>query len=237
MADSDDVPKKGMNAWGQAISAAALVAALAIGFWVIAKTDAESSAEPKPATCSGGEAEKVAKAGKKAAGQVSGAQLCGVLNRRDLAELLGTPTEIAKSASGSGSSVKTAGGREFSTPSARVEFETYTVTLEGTYDGRPVADTAGLFGDTQARRTFLGRRAVLYSDRTIRIRFRLDGSDSSSAPGVPARVLSVAQDAKDRGGSFELTLWRSDGAVPDDAVLFQVAGKVLPRIPGWAPAK
>ncbi|RFC73666.1 DUF6215 domain-containing protein [Streptomyces sp. AcE210] len=237
MADSDDVPEKGMNAWGQAISAVALAAALAIGIWVIAKTDAAgSSAEPKPATCSGGEAEKGAKAGE-AAGQVTGAQLCGVLNRRDLADLLGTPTEIAKSASGSGSSVKTAGGREISTPSARVEFETYTVTLEGTYDGHPVADTAGLFGDPQERRTFLGRRAVLYSDRTINIRFRLDGSDSSSAPGVPARVLSVAQDEKDRGGSFELTLWRSDGAVPDDTVLFQVAETVLPSIPGWGPAE
>ncbi|MEU8482080.1 DUF6215 domain-containing protein [Streptomyces sp. NPDC048641] len=236
MADSDDVPKKGMNAWGQAISAVALVAALAIGFWAMAKKDAESSAEPKPAACSGGEAEKGAKAGE-AAGEVSGAQLCGVLNRRDLAELLGTPTEIAKSASGSASSIKTAGGREISTPSARVEFETYTVTLEGTYDGHPVADTAGLFGDTQKRRTFLGHRAVLYSDRTISIRFRLDGSDSSSAPGVPARVLSVAQDPKDKGGSFELSLWRSDGAVPDDTTLFQVAEKVLPGIPGWAPAK
>ncbi|MFD3558825.1 DUF6215 domain-containing protein [Streptomyces sp. NPDC058686] len=232
MADSDDVPKKGMNAWGQAISAVALVAALAIGFWAMAKKDAESSAEPKPAACSGGEAEKGAKAG-----EVSGAQLCGVLNRRDLAELLGTPAEIAKSASGSASSIKTAGGREISTPSARVEFETYTVTLEGTYDGHPVADTAGLFGDTQKRRTFLGHRAVLYSDRTISIRFRLDGSDSSSAPGVPARVLSVAQDPKDKGGSFELSLWRSDGAVPDDTTLFQVAEKVLPGIPGWAPTK
>ncbi|WP_393063434.1 DUF6215 domain-containing protein [Streptomyces sp. LN549] len=59
----------------------------------------------------------------------SGARLCEALNRSDLAELLGTPGEIAKSASGRDGSVMLAGGKETATPSARVEFGTYTVTL------------------------------------------------------------------------------------------------------------
>ncbi|WP_328891535.1 hypothetical protein [Streptomyces sp. NBC_00316] len=44
----------------------------------------------------------------------------------------------------------------------------------------------------------------------------------------------MAQDAKDSGGSFEVTLWRADGGVPDDAVLLRAAEKVLPTVPGWA---
>ncbi|MFF7190678.1 hypothetical protein ACFZAR_36935 [Streptomyces sp. NPDC008222] len=44
----------------------------------------------------------------------------------------------------------------------------------------------------------------------------------------------MAQDAKDRGSSFEGSLWRADGWVPDDAVLLRVAEKVLPTVPGWA---
>ncbi|WP_406308939.1 hypothetical protein [Streptomyces sp. NBC_00623] len=74
----------------------------------------------------------------------------------------------------------------------------------------------------------------MYSDRTISISFRLDGSDTDSGPGVPARALTVARDAEDSGGSFEVVLWRADGGVPDDAVLLRVAEKVLPTVPGWA---
>lgn len=78
--------------------------------------------------------------------RVSGAQLCEALNRPDLAELLGTPGEIAKTAGGSGGSVKLAGGKEIATPSARVEFGTYTVTLSATYDRFSVAGSAALLG-------------------------------------------------------------------------------------------
>ncbi|WP_159030594.1 MULTISPECIES: hypothetical protein [Streptomyces] len=34
-------------------------------------------------------------------------------------------------------------------------------------------------------------------------------------------------------GSLDVTLWRVDGVVPDDAVLLRVAEKVLPTVPGW----
>lgn len=142
---------------------------------------------------------------------VSGAQLCEALNRTDLAELLGTPGETAKTAGGSDGSVKFAGGKEVFNPSARVEFGTYTVTLSATYDRFPVAGSAAFLGNGARQRTVLGRPAVVYSDRTISISFRLDGSDADSGPGVPARALTVARDAKDSGGSFEVVLWRADG--------------------------
>ncbi|MCX3061616.1 DUF6215 domain-containing protein [Streptomyces beihaiensis] len=220
---------------GQAISAVAVVAALGLGLMAFngmsSGYGAGDEPDPKPATCSGGKAEK----GDKAAGRVSGAQLCKALNRPDLAELLGTPTEVAKTASAGGGAITMAGGRKIPNPSTEIDFPTYTVTLEGTYDDVPVGDTATLLGDTQPHRTFLGRRAALYSDRTIRVRFRLDGGEATGTPGDgdPVRVLSVAQDPKDKGGSFDLALWRSDGGVPDDAVLLAVARKVLPTIPGW----
>ncbi|MGW1890827.1 DUF6215 domain-containing protein [Streptomyces sp. NPDC002004] len=232
MADDIDTPTKVAGAWGQAVAAVALVAALGVGLWTVQKTESPNSA-PSPATCSGGEPEKGSREPGKAPRHVSGAQLCEALNRPDLADLLGTPTETVKTAGGSGGSVRWAGGKEIDTPSARVEFETYTVTLSATYDRLPVAGSAGLLGDGARQRTLLGRPAVLHPDHTVSIRFRLDGGDTDSGPGVPARALTVARDAKDSGGSFDVTLWRADGGVPDDATVLRVAEKVLPTVPGW----
>ncbi|MEV3969509.1 DUF6215 domain-containing protein [Streptomyces sp. NPDC050698] len=225
MAEENDTMTSA-SAWGQALAAVVLVGALGAGFWGLAKTSAAES-EPKPATCS--DEETPAPKG----GHLSGAQLCEALNRSDLAALLGTPAEIAQTAYGSDSSFKTGSGKEIRTPQARVEFETYTVTLAATYDGLPVAGSETLLGSDARRRKVLGRPGVLYSERTLSISFRLDGGDADSGPGVPARVLSVARDAKDRGGSLEVVLWRADGGVPDDAVLLGVAEKVLPTVPGW----
>ncbi|MFB6847602.1 DUF6215 domain-containing protein [Streptomyces sp. NPDC056373] len=216
-----DAPMKSVNAWGQALAAVVLVGALGAGFWGLAKTSAAKS-EPKPAACSDGATP--ATKGK----HLSGAQLCEALNRSDLAALLGTPTEIAKTASGSDSSIG-----KIATPQAQVEFETYTVTLSATYDGLPVAGSETLLGPDARPRKTLGRPGVLYSTRTISISFRLDGGDADSGPGVPARALTVARDSKDRGGSLDVTLWRADGVVPDDAVLLRVAEKVLPTVPEW----
>ncbi|WP_377273356.1 DUF6215 domain-containing protein [Peterkaempfera sp. SMS 1(5)a] len=224
--DVNDESAQEPGAWGQVIAAVAMVAALGLGLWTFGKTSSSDSAQ-KPATCSGGAAEDSSR-------RISGAQLCEALNRPDLAAVLGTPGEKAKTASGSGGSLKLAGGTEIATPSARVEFETYTVTLSATYDHLPVAGSAVLLGDGALQKTVLGRPAVLYSDRTINISFRLDGSDSNSGPGAPARALTVALDAKDRGGSIDVALWRADGLVPDDSVLLRVAETVLPTVPGWA---
>ncbi|MFD5743487.1 DUF6215 domain-containing protein [Streptomyces massasporeus] len=227
MAEENDAPMKSASAWGQALAAVALVGALSAGFWVLAKTSATES-EPKAATCSDGESP--APKGKR----LTGARLCEALNRPDLAALLGTPTEIAKTASGSDGSIGSPGGKQIATPQAQVEFETYTVTLSATYDGLPVAGSEGLLGSYARPQKVLGRPGVLYSTRTISISFRLDGGDADSGPGVPARALTVAQDPKDRGGSVDVTLWRADGAVPDDAVLLRVAERVLQTLPGWA---
>ncbi|GAA2435163.1 DUF6215 domain-containing protein [Streptomyces mauvecolor] len=220
-------PAEGGRPWLQAVAAVGLVAALCAGVWVSGALS-DSGSVAKPATCSGGE--PTTAAGKA---HVSGAQLCKALNRPDLAELLGTPGQIAKTASGSDSSMSLLAGKDVATPSAQVEFETYTVTLAGTFDRLPVAGSASLLGKGAQQRTLLGRPAVLYSDQTVSIRFRLDGGDAQTGPGVPARVVSVARNAKDSGGSFEVTLWRSDGRVPDDAVLLRIAEQVLPTVPGW----
>ncbi|MGW0867692.1 DUF6215 domain-containing protein [Streptomyces sp. NPDC002611] len=215
----------GARAWGQALAAVLVAGALGAGLWAQNEmAGATGTAEPRPATCSDGETEP------PKGRNLSGAELCEALNRSDLGALLGTPAETAKTASGSDSSFG-----KIATPSAQVEFETYTVTLAATYDGRPVAGSAASLGAEARQRPMLGRPAVLYSDRTISIRFRLDGSDSESGPGVPARALTVARDAKDSGGSLDVTLWRADGMVPDDAALLRVAEKVLPTVRGWAP--
>lgn len=234
MADDIDALPRGAGAWGQAVTAVVLIAALGFGVWTFQDTSAPYK-EPGPATCSDGDPEKAAETGKSPR-RVSGAELCEALNRPDLAELLGTPGEIAKTANGSGSTFKPVGGEEIVTPSAEVEFGTYTVTLSAAYGGLPVAESAVFLGKGVEQRTVLGRPAVFYSDRTLSISFRLDGSDARSGPGVPARVLTVAQDTKDSGGSFELALWREDGGWPDDAALLRVAEKVLPTIPGWTAA-
>ncbi|MEU8753193.1 DUF6215 domain-containing protein [Streptomyces chartreusis] len=224
MTEGVRAPEKGANVWGQAVAAVAMVTALGGGLWAYGQTS-ESSGGPPPATCSD-------ETPGKPTGRVTGAQLCEALLRPDLAELLGTPAEDAKTASGSDGSVGLSGGKDIPMPSAEVEFDTYTVTLSATYDDLPVAGSETLLRDAE-KRTVLGRPAVLYSDRTIRIAFRLDGGDADSGPGVPLRSLMVAKDAKDGGGSFDVTLWRADGMVPDDAVLLRLAEKVLPTVPGW----
>ncbi|MEJ8668601.1 MULTISPECIES: DUF6215 domain-containing protein [unclassified Streptomyces] len=223
MAGKIGTPENGHNAWGQAVAAVALFAAIAAGLWVSEATSGNSG--PPAATCSDEEP-------GKSTGRVTGKQLCEALLRPDLAELLGTPTETAKTAFGNDGSAGLEGGKDIPMPTAEVEFDTYTVTLSATYDDLPVAGAHDLLGEGE-QRTVLDRPAVLYSDRTIRINFRLDGGDAEAGTGVPLRALMVAQDAKDGGGSYDVTLWRSDGMVPDDAVLLRVAEKILPTVPGW----
>lgn len=243
MSDQKDMPGRGAaSAWGQAVTAVVLVGAIGIGLWTMQRTsssDADSASAP-PA-CTGGQPATPSKKAGNASGTktgttsrpASGRQLCEALNRPDLAELLGTPGETAKAASGNSGSLTSAGGSEIATPSARVELGTYTVNLAASYDRMPVTEYAALLGtgeDSQQQRV-LGRPAVMYADHTISIRF--NGSDTSSGPGAPARSLAVALDTKDSGGSFEITLWRTDGGAADDTALLRVAEKVLPAIPGW----
>ncbi|MFD9031352.1 DUF6215 domain-containing protein [Streptomyces sp. NPDC059567] len=222
----------------QAVAALVLVPALCAGLWVVgwAMDPSIVTSGSGPASCSDGEPEKAPGEPGRVPGRITGTQLCEVLNRSDLAHLLGTPTESVKSAHGSDGSFELGDGEEVATPSAEVEIGTYTVTLSATYDDRRVGGKPSILWNDAKRRTLLGRPAVLHSDQTISISFRLDGSEAEAGPGVPARTVVVARDAEDTGGSFEVTLWREDGQVPDDTVLLRVAEKVLPTIPGWSAA-
>ncbi|MFF3314949.1 DUF6215 domain-containing protein [Streptomyces sp. NPDC003035] len=235
MAHDIDALPKGAGAWGQAVAAVVLIAALGAGVLLFPDSSSPVSG-PQPVTCSGSESETAPAETGKAPQRVSGAQLCEALHRPDLAELLGTPGDTPKSASGGSSTFKPVGGKEVITPSARVELGTYTVTLSAASDGLAVAGSAAYLGPGAQERTVLGRPAVFYAERTLSISFRLDGGDARGGPGVPARALSVARDPKDSGGSFDLAIWREDGGWPDDAALLRVAEKVLPTIPGWSTA-
>ncbi|WND39148.1 DUF6215 domain-containing protein [Streptomyces sp. BB1-1-1] len=224
MTDDSARPEKGMSAAAQAITAVVLVGALAGGMWTIARADAQSSGKRGPATCSATDDAPPSK-------RVSGMRLCTALNRPDLPALLGTPEEPAQNAYGNDEPTELADGRKIPTPEATVRFETYTVKLSASYDDVSVAGTAELLGETAQAKKVLGRAAALYSNRTIPISFGGDGADAG--PGGIARSLLVARDAKDSGGSYELSVWREDGMPPDDAMVLRVAERVLPTVPGW----
>ncbi|MFD5144146.1 DUF6215 domain-containing protein [Streptomyces sp. NPDC058401] len=218
---------------GQGLTAVALIGAMGIGLWVAGES-VNSTSGPKPATCSHGLPEETAAPAE--AGQVTGAQLCAALHRPDLPELLGTPGETAKNANGGGNTSKPVGSdTEVHAPTASVEFETYTAHLRVSYGQLTVATMAPLLWNTTPPRTVLGRPAIFYSDRTITFSFS-PGGGAGTGTGVPTRGLVVALDPQDGGGSYELNVWRSDGGVPDDAVVLRVAETVLPTIPGWSAA-
>ncbi|CAM5564459.1 DUF6215 domain-containing protein [Streptomyces chartreusis] len=172
MTEGVRAPEKGANVWGQAVAAVAMVTALGGGLWAYGQTT-ESNGGPPPATCSD-------ETPGKPTGRVTGAQLCEALLRPDLAELLGTPAEDAKTASGSDGSVGLSGGKDIPMPSAEVQFDTYTVTLSATYDDLPVAGSRTLLRDAE-QRTVLGRRRCC--TRTAR-----SGSPSASTGATPTAV-------------------------------------------------
>ncbi|WP_329409617.1 DUF6215 domain-containing protein [Streptomyces sp. NBC_00704] len=230
MSEEVAAPEKGPNPWAQAIAALVVVGALGGALFVLQKNDAKAADEP--AVCSASDADKKADAVAKAAHRVSGTQLCDALNRANLPTLLGTPGEHAKTAYGSDGSVGT-GGKQIPTPEATVQLDTYTVQLTRSYDRLPIGGMADLLSEAQPK-TIAGHPAVLYSTQTIAIRFNLGGGKSESGPGGIARALVIAPDAKDRGGSYELTIWRQDRMRPDDTALLRIAQQVLPTIPGWA---
>ncbi|MGW8401136.1 DUF6215 domain-containing protein [Streptomyces lydicus] len=235
MDDNSARSKKGMGAGAQALAAVVLVSSLVGGMWGLRDLGDVSTDETKPAACDSAQDARPSKQPKQSK-QVSGAQLCTALNRRDLPTLLGTPDERAETAGGSESWMKGAGGTKIVTPEATVQLKTYAVKLSASYDRLRVAQSVRLLGETAEAKKVLGRPAVLYSDRTIALSFSFDGhkiGQSDSRPGGIARSLVVAKDAKDGGGSFEIALWRQDEGMPDDEALLRVAEKVLPTIPGW----
>ena len=217
-------PEKNSNEWGQALLALVVVVGLAA--LLLSGTFQRKSTDSEPAVCDASDDARPSK-------PVSGMQLCTALNRADLPTLLGTPTEYAMNASGKESMSKWADGAKTVTPEAEIQLATYSVNLSTSDDDIPVAEMAEFLGSSVQSRTIGGHPAVLYSDRTISLKFNLGGGKVDTGPGGIARSLLVAKDTKDGGGFYEITIWRQDDVVPDDFALVRVAETVLPTVPGW----
>ncbi|MFJ7228769.1 DUF6215 domain-containing protein [Streptomyces tendae] len=229
-------PEKEPNAWGQAVAAVAVFAALGAALWLgphLLPSDDDGA--PQAASCAGGEDEELPGAYRKTPRAVTGDELCNALNRPDLAQLLGTPAETATAVSGSSGTAPLTDGK-VAQPEAEVQFDTYTVNVSVTYNELSIAQYVKLmeYGEETDVKTLsvLGRPAVLASDHTMKIEINFGGGSGGPVEqGPPARTLSVALDAKDRGGYYDITVWSASGALPDDGALLDIAEKVLPTIP------
>ncbi|RSN62327.1 hypothetical protein DMH12_05130 [Streptomyces sp. WAC 04229] len=229
--------EKEPNAWAQAVAAVAVFAALGAAVWLGPRLQpSENDGTPQPASCPSGEGEELPGAYAKNPEAVTGDELCKALNMPDLAQLLGTPAEAATVASGTSNTAPLTDGK-VAQPEAEVQFDTYTVNVSATYNELSIAQYVNLmkYGAETDVRTLvvLGRPAVLASDHTMKIEIDL-GSGGSGGPveqGPLARTLSVAFDAQDRGGYFDITVWSRTGALPDDRALLGIAEKILPAIP------
>ncbi|MCF4138001.1 DUF6215 domain-containing protein [Streptomyces sp. Tue 6430] len=230
--------EKEPNPWGQAVAAVAVFAALGAALWLGPDMLPADDGTPRAASCSDTEDETLPPVYEKKPRPVTGDELCEALNRTDLARLLGTPAEIATSASGTNNTAALTDGK-VAEPEAEVSFETYTVNLSATYNHLSTAQYVKLVkiaGDEDEKNlrtlTVLGRPAFLSSEHTMKFEFSL-GSEGSSAPvqqGPLARTLSVALDGKDRGGYYDITVWSESGALPTDQALLDIAEKVLPTV-------
>ncbi|WP_030175557.1 DUF6215 domain-containing protein [Streptomyces sp. NRRL S-813] len=233
------VPEKEPNAWLQAVAAVAVFAAIGAALWLVPDKLTSADSTPKAASCPSGEHEKLPKVYRQNSRAVTGDELCKALNRPDLAQLLGTPGEIADTASSTnGTAPLTA--EKVALPEAKVTFDTYSVNLSATYNEMTTAQYVKLmkFGDEQDVRTLtvLGRPAVLSSDHTMKIEISLGGGATGGTggpveQGPPARTLTVALDRKDRGGYYDITVWSESGALPDDSRLSAIAEKIIPTLP------
>ncbi|MEU4170329.1 DUF6215 domain-containing protein [Streptomyces sp. NPDC026665] len=222
MAEKVAGSRSGLNVGVQAVAAAVLVAGVAGGIRGLSRILPGGEDSGGQVTCSDAHGTPPPK-------RVSGAQLCRALNRSDLPVLLGTPDEPVRTADGDDNWM-TVDGTRMASPEANVTLETYSVKLSASDDRFSVSQGLDLLPQAQPRQ-ILGHPAVLYSDRTTAL--TLDSGKAGSGPGGVARSLLVAKDAKEGGGSFEITIWRQDDVVPDDAALFRVAELVLPTVPGW----
>ncbi|MFJ9637837.1 DUF6215 domain-containing protein [Streptomyces sp. NPDC101178] len=229
--------EKEPNAWLQAFAAVAVFAALGAVLWLGPQLlPSDEPGTPQAASCSREEGEALPGAYGKTPGAVTGDELCKALNRSDLPQLLGTPTEIVTAASGTNSTAMLTDGK-VAQPEAQVQFDTYTVNVSVTYNKLSIAQYVDLmeFGNsTDVRKlSVLDRPAVLSSDHTMAIEIDL-GSSGSGGPvgqGPLARTLSVALDGKDRGGYCDITVWSKSGALPKDSALLGIAEAILPAIP------
>ncbi|MER6464261.1 DUF6215 domain-containing protein [Streptomyces sp. NPDC001228] len=231
------VPEKEPNAWGQAAAAIALFGVLGAALWLAPRVMPSDESTPEAAACPAAEHRELPKAYRRTPQPVTGEALCEALNSPDLAQLLGTPGEIATAATSSDDTAPLTGGK-VANPEAQITFDTYTVNVSATYNELTTEQYVKLmkYGDEQDIRTLtvLDRPAVLSSDHTMRIEINLGSGGGSGGPvgrGPLARTLSVALDREDRGGSCDITVWSQSGELPDDSALLGIAEKILPRIP------
>ncbi|UPZ30304.1 DUF6215 domain-containing protein [Streptomyces sp. LRE541] len=233
---SPAAPEKEPNAWGQAAAALALFGALALALWAGPRFMPSEDNTPRPPSCSDESHEELPKVYQDTPRPVTGEELCKVLNRADLAELLGTPGETATTVSGTNNTAPLT-DEKVAQPEASVTFDTYTVNVSATYNELTIDQYVKLmkFGEeTDVKRlTVLGRPAVLSSAHTMRFEIDL-GSSGSGGPveeGPLARSVSVALDRGDRGGYCDISVWSTSGTLPNDSVLLELVEKVLPGIP------
>ncbi|MGW0796468.1 DUF6215 domain-containing protein [Streptomyces sp. NPDC002692] len=231
--------EKEHHAWRQAFAAVGLFGVLAAVLWWAPDMTSDNNTR-QPASCSDGKREELPKAYKAEPRPVTGEELCEALNRSDLAELLGTPGETATTASGSNNTALLTDGK-VAEPEAEVAFDTYTVNVSATYNKLSTEQYVKLmkYGNERDVKpvTVLGRPAVFSSDHTMKFEISLGGDGGSGGPveeGPLARTLSVALEREDRGGYYDITVWSSTGALPDDSALLDIAEKVLPAIHGRA---
>ncbi|MEU0600670.1 DUF6215 domain-containing protein [Streptomyces sp. NPDC006393] len=233
------VQEKEPNAWLQAVAAVAVFAAIGAALWLVPDKLTSADSTPKAVSCPSGDHEELPTAYRQNSRAVTGDELCKALNRPDLAQLLGTPGEIADTASGTNGTAPLTDGK-VALPEAKITFDTYSVNLSATYNEMTTAQYVKLmrFGGEQDVRTLtvLGRPAVLSSDHTMKIEISL-GAGATGGTGGPveqgplARTLTVALDRKDRGGYYDITVWSESGALPDDSRLSAIAEKIIPTIP------
>ncbi|WP_192339703.1 DUF6215 domain-containing protein [Streptomyces sp. VITNK9] len=233
------VPEKEPNAWGQAVAAVAVFAAIGFALWFGPRILPSEDAAPANGVSCPDLEEEPPSAYRDTPGAVTGDVLCRALNRPDLAGLLRTPGETATAASGDNGTAPLTDGK-VAQPEAEVTFDTYTVNVSATYNDLTIAQYVKLL-ETGGQRdhrplSVLGRPAVFSSDHTMRISIDL-ANGASGGPveqGPLARTLTVALDREDRGGSYDITVWSESGGLPEDGVLLGIAEEVLPAVAGPA---
>ncbi|MBP0455170.1 hypothetical protein J5Y04_37500 [Kitasatospora sp. RG8] len=222
MTDDSVVADTGTKgAAGQVVTALVLVGGAIALVWGLGGVGDSPARDEKPAACN---APKETDAPEYPA-------LCAALNRPDLPTLLGTPTEHVSVAQSGGGPFTFPDGTKMYDASAQVQLGPVNVRIT---DNRnlSVQDVASFAKPPALPTSVLGRPAATYADHTMAIAFSTNGK-STSGPGGIARHLVVAKDPKAGGGSFELTIWRQDTALPDETALFRIAEQVLPTVRGW----
>ncbi|MFJ8045163.1 DUF6215 domain-containing protein [Kitasatospora sp. NPDC096147] len=220
MTDGVEVPGTGTRSVvGQVVAALVLVIPLPLGLWL---ARGQEEAAPDPSVCPHARA-------------VDGPEvpaLCRALNRPGLAALLGAPG--ARVTVDEVGAVTLPGGVTPDNTSAEVSVGEYRVRLT---DNREVSAADAVYLSSRATDgTLPGHRAVAFTEATMGISLDLFGGGGGKAvAGGEAQHLAVAKGLLRSGGSYQLTVWRSDLKPVDPGTVRRIATEVLPALPEWIP--